>query len=178
MARYQESVTHLHTNPFLLNNDLKLCMIKAFISTMILAFFLFIIPLALAFPQLLPPSPTKSLTNYKSIYSNYCAESTFAVDTYTSSRVQWAAYTEYTNVVSRTWTTIYPSPTPTSFPTTVLLTHISSATNENWVTLSNGQVNYASVEMVVVSFTYEKELKTRPTALAVPNVEGGCRRVG
>jgi len=152
---------------------------------MFLALFLFVIfqiPLALAIPQLVAPSSVTSgktsLTNYKSIYSNYCAESTSAVDTYTSSRVQWAAYTEYTNVVSRTWTTIYPSPTPTSFPTTVVLTHISSATNENWLTLSNGQVNYASVEMVVVSFTYEKELKTRPTALAVPNVEGGCRRVG
>ncbi|KAK3989941.1 hypothetical protein QBC44DRAFT_76777, partial [Cladorrhinum sp. PSN332] len=94
-----------------------------------------------------------------------------------SSRVQWAPFTEYTNFVTRTWTTIYPSPAPTSFPTTVMLTHISSATNENWATLSNGKVEHNFVTMVVVSFSYERELKTRPAALAVGGVEGGCRRV-
>lgn len=110
--------------------------------------------------------------DYDSLYKDRCAESTSTVDKTSVSRVQWAPYTEYTNFVSRTWTTIFPSPTPTSFPTTVKLTHISSATDETWATLSNGSVAHALVTMVVVSFEYETELKTRPTGLAV------CQRVG
>ncbi|KAK4159274.1 hypothetical protein QBC43DRAFT_339288 [Cladorrhinum sp. PSN259] len=132
-------------------------------------------PLTLCQQPLLP-SPT--LTNYFSVYSGRCAESTSTVDTYISSRVQWAAYTEYTNLLHRTWTTIYPSPTPTSFPTTVELTHLSSATNEYWFTLSNGSVTYTSIEMVVVSFVYMKELKTRPTALTMTGLQEGCKRIG
>ncbi|KAM7213284.1 hypothetical protein V8F06_011350 [Rhypophila decipiens] len=115
---------------------------------------------------------TTTKTDYDSLYNGRCAESTSAVDTYISNGVMWAPYTDYTNYVSRTWTTIYPSPTPTSFPTKVLLTHISSATNDVWATLSFGSVVHSFVTMVVVSFEYEKEFRARPTGLAV------CRGVG
>ncbi|KAK4226848.1 hypothetical protein QBC38DRAFT_500012 [Podospora fimiseda] len=121
-----------------------------------------------------PQDLNKSPTNYATLYPSHCAESTSTIDTHSASGFFIGAhYTDYTNYVTRTWTTIYPSPEPTSFPTTVKLTHISSATNENWATLSNGRVEHNFVTMVVVSFEYEKELKSRPVGL-----EGGCRRLG
>ncbi|KAM7188270.1 hypothetical protein V8F20_010647 [Naviculisporaceae sp. PSN 640] len=115
-----------------------------------------------------------SKTDYNSLYKGRCAESTTAISTsiYPYWQIQWSPFTGYTNIISRTWTTIYPSPTPTSFPATVRLTHISSATEESWATRSNGEVLHNFVTLVVVSFEYDKEFSTPPAGLVA------CKTVG
>lgn len=132
-------------------------------------------------------TPTESIPPYTSrdydtVYPGHCAESSTADDTSVSSHVQWVPMTEYTYIDHRKWTTIYPEPTPTSYPTSVAVTFISSMTVEYHFRGRTGDVTHTTIDMAIVSFSYWVNMTTRPSALAlptdVPGQERGCRTVG
>ncbi|KXX75467.1 hypothetical protein MMYC01_208589 [Madurella mycetomatis] len=126
--------------------------------------------------------PPYTSRDYDTVYPGRCADSSSATDTVISSHVQWAPVTEYTYIDYRKWTTIYPEPTPTSYPTDVAVTFISTHTVEYYLTGSLGDVDHWTLELAIVSFSFQTNMTTRPSALAMPTdvvgQERGCRTVG